>query len=393
MDPVLGRLLIALTVVLAVVSAVLLTYAWTRTHRSSYDDFRRAAYLSALGDIATRSGYPPQLVRGWSRDRVFRATLVEYLTFLTGHERDNLLKAAAELEIIDHYIAALSSGRTRRGRVAAAEALGDLADPTAVGVLLGGLRDRVPEVRVQSAHALAAIRDPLTVGALLDALASEQEVWVAERLADALVAFESAAVLDTALRLENMDYDGDATPPWAPLATRGLGTIGDVRAQPALVRMLGAPDASLRQLAAESLGKCGTPEVVPVLIGALSDVAPGVRANAATALGRHLDSRSRHSLVAALDDQSDIVRRAAAGGLGALPDGENALVQALGVASPDGVDTIQDHLLTSGLYRKAIVRLRSGSATDNDYRLIDSLLESGKLERLETSQRRDEVFH
>ncbi len=384
MDPTLTRILILLGVTTAITAGMLIAYSWARTQRAAFDDFRRAAYLSALGDIATRAGYPPQLVRGWARDRIFRQTLVEYLTFLTGTERENLLKAAQELDIIDHYVSALAKARTRRARVAAAEALGDLADGTAVGVLLGGLRDRIPEVRVQSAHALAAIGDPLTVGALLDALAEERELWVAERLADALIAFDKAAVLDASLRLEYMRWEGPAPPLWAPLVTKALGTIGDVRAQPALVRTLGAPSVELRALAAEGLGTAGTPDAVPILIGVLQDESPTVRVAAAQALGRQLDPRSLEPLLRALDDANRQVRRAAVSAIGSLPEGPEVLIEALSTADDRALEAIQDHLLASGMYRRAIVKLRSGTSTDRDHTIIDSLMTSGRLEPIET---------
>jgi len=372
MDAALLRILIYLLVVVVTSSALLIAYSWARTHRNAYEDFRRAAYLATLGDVATRSGYPAPLVRGWARDRVFRAALVEFLTFLTGTERENLIKAAHELEIVDHYRNDLMKGRRRRRRVAAAEALGDLADPSAVEDLLAGLDDRIPEIRVQCAHALAAIGDPLTVTSIIDRMVAEPERWVAERLADALRRFDKAAVLDTALQLEQLDTSA-GVPSWAVLATRVLGSIGDIRAERALLQMLGAPNRRLREAAAAGLGRAAGPDAVPHLLDAANDPHPTVRSAAVDSLGRQLDPAALETLENLLHDPEPSVRMAAGAALTRIPGGEDTLVEAVRMGDQQARSAAADAILDAGLYRKATVRIKTRAATPRDHQLVDAL--------------------
>jgi len=378
MDPPLLRLLLALLAMVVAGSMLLIAYSWLRTRRAAYEDFRRAAYLATLGDVATRAGYPSQLVRGWARDRVFRAALVEFLTFLTGTERDNLINAAYELEIVDHYRLELTKGKRRRTRVAAAEALGDLADPIAVNDLLLALSDPVPEIRVQSAHALAAIGDPLTVGPILDRLVEEQKRWVAERLADALRRFDAAAVLDAALRLESVPLDREA-PSWSVLLARVLGSIGDIRAEGALLHALSSTTRLLRAAAAASLGKAGTPAASAALLEAAVDLEPGVRVAAVESLGRHLDPTALETLEQLLDDQVARVRIAAGAALAKVPGGEDSLLEAILLGHPAARSAAADAVLEAGLYRQATVRIRTQEATPRDHQLVAALGELGRI--------------
>lgn len=378
MDPRLFRLLTLLTGLAALTAAILITYSWARSHRAAFDDFRRAAYLATLGDIATRAGYPSQLVRGWARDRVFRAALVEFLTFLTGAERDNLLKAAHELEIVEHYRRQLRTGRRRRTRVAAAEALGDLGDSAAIPELLDSIADRIPEVRVQSAHALAAIADPLTVAPLLDALIAEEERWVAERLADALRRFDKAAVVETSLRLEELGHQLEP-PSWTVLGVRVLGAIGDIHAERALLHCLLSPSRLLRESAATSLGRAGSPRAVRPLIGACHDPAPRVRVAAITSLGLHLDPAALETAEEMLHDADRDVRRAAGQALTKIPGGEDTLVEALRLGSDAARAAAADAVLEAGLYRSAVVRIKTNQATRRDEVLVEALAASGRL--------------
>ncbi len=378
MEPQLFRILVALAVVVMTSSLVLVAYSWVRSQRAAYENFRRAAYLATLGDVATRAGYPSQLVRGWAKDRVFRFALVEFLTFLSGTERENLISAAYELEIVDHYRRELSEGRRRRTRVGAAEALGDLADPVAVNDLLVGLSDRVPEVRVQCAHALAAISDPLTVSPLLDRLIEERERWVAERLADALRRFDAAAVLDASLRIESLSFDRDA-PSWAVLVTRVLGAIGDTRAEPALLHAISSEARLLRQAAAAGLGRAGTPAAVPALLTAATDRHPAVRLAAVESLGMHLDTAALKTMEDLLHDPTSEVRAAAGEALTKIPGGEETLLEAIRLGQPSARSAAADAVLEAGIYRQATVRIRAKAGSSSDHLLVDTLHAIGRI--------------
>ena len=67
----------------------LFVYKLIRFRRERFDEFRRASYIGALSEMATRSGYPLEMLRRWSPDGVFLETLLEFLKFLQGGERQN----------------------------------------------------------------------------------------------------------------------------------------------------------------------------------------------------------------------------------------------------------------------------------------------------------------
>jgi HEAT repeat protein len=247
-------------------------------------------------------------------------------------------------------------------RVACIEALGKLADPSAVPVLAAQAGHRYPGVRVSTLLALSRINHP-DVAAI--ALAATDDF--------------DPDVRDRAIRVLAARGDRDATArllafcdgPLAPVALRGLARIGDERAVASLTRlflttgnrrvrylagralarsarrapslylasaatpgqaraaawvlgeigdkdccrnlraMLAHRDALTRARAAAALGKIAAQEAASDLRAALTDISAAVRAAAATSLGRLGDPQATDWLEPSLRDPHPAVRAAA----------------------------------------------------------------------------------
>jgi HEAT repeat protein len=308
--------------------------------RRRFDQFRRASYIGALSEIATRAGYPLETLRSWAGDRVFLDTLLNFLRSVQGVERTNLIRVARDLGIVDRFVLDLSSRRRER-RVVAASALSELGDPYTADALLAALSDRVPEVRVQAADALAELGDARSVEPLLSLLEHESE-WNANRIADSLIKLGRVSVPVMARHLILSDVDADTAR--APLVARALGAIGDVGAEPALLSALESGGEELRIRAASALGTAGTPASVPALIRAAEDPVWEVRAQAVKALGDMVDARAIPVLRAALRDREWWVRRNAADALTRIPFGREALAAAEEDDDAFARDVAREHL-------------------------------------------------
>lgn len=371
--------------VTAVAGLSLFTYKLIRHRRERFDEFRRASYIGALSEMATRSGYPLEMLRRWSPDGVFLETLLEFLKFLQGGERQNLLRLARELGIVERFITELQTAKRRSTRVEAVKALAEFADPAAADVLLETLQDPVDEIRWQAASALAKIGDPRAVRPLLEALQREAD-WGANRIADTLVEFGSTAVPDLARYALLSDGDLSSQVTHLPLVARVLGIIGDVRAEPAMMSALESEDPELRIRAAAALGTVGSLACVPALLRALRDPEWEVRAQAAAALGRQMDDRAIEGLRAGMRDENWWVRQNSAQSLSEIPGGVDALVQALEDSDQFARDAAIERLMAMGLVRKAVDAVKSGSAEEQDRYLVHQLVVLGRGEFLRDNE-------
>jgi HEAT repeat protein len=180
-------------------------------------------------------------------------------------------------EAVPDLLVRLRSETNIETRRAILEALGLVADPRAVPVLLEMAARPGEPARGEAIEALGAIADPRAVGP------------VSVLLADP--------------RLEDV-------------AARALGRMGST-ALPRLLSLLGDEHASTG--AARGLGELGDARAMPGLIAVLSAAVPMHRAAAARALGMLGDPRARKALGAvARDDPDSEVRKAAAEALGIL---------------------------------------------------------------------------
>jgi HEAT repeat protein len=383
--PVSGLILPILAIlgaVTAIAGLSLFVYKLVRHRRERFDEFRRASYIGALSEMATRSGYPLEMLRRWSPDGVFLETLLEFLKFLQGGERQNLLRLARELGIVERFMTELRTSKRRNKRVEAVKALAEFADPAAADALLEALQDPVDEVRWQAAGALAKIGDPRAVRPLLEALQQETE-WGANRIADTLVAFGSTAVPDLARYALLGGPALSAASAHLPLVARVLGIIGDVRSEPAMLSALESDDEELRIRAAAALGTVGSLACVPALTRALRDSEWEVRAQAAGALGRQMDGRAIEGLRGAMRDENWWVRQNSAQSLSEIPGGVDALIRSLEDEDRFARDAAIERLMAMGLVRKAVDAVKDGSASEQDRYVVHQLVVLGRGEYLQ----------
>ncbi len=383
-------ILAILGVVTAAAGSVLFLYKLVRHRRERFDEFRRASYIGALSEMATRSGYPLEMLRRWSPDGVFLETLLEFLKFLQGGERQNLLRLARELGIVERFVTELRTAKGRNKRVEAVKALAEFADPASADALLEALDDAVDEVRWQAAGALAKIGDPRAVRPLLETLQRESD-WGASRIGDTLASFGSAAVPDLARYALLSDPSMSSTANHLPLIARVLGIIGDIRAEPAMLSALESADDELRIRAAAALGMVGSLACVPALRRALRDSEWEVRAQAAAALGRQMDARAIESLRISLRDENWWVRQNSAQALSEIPGGVAALVEGLEDEDRFARDAAIERLMAMGLVRKAVDAVKDGSAAEQDRYIVRQLVVLGRGEYLQEHASNEKV--
>jgi HEAT repeat protein len=330
------------------------------------------------------------MLRRWSPDGVFLETLLEFLKFLQGGERQNLLRLARELGIVERFVTELRTAKGRNKRVEAVKALAEFADPASADALLEALSDPVDEVRWQAAGALAKIGDPRAVRPLLETLQREAD-WGANRIGDTLVAFGSAAVPDLARYALLTDSSLSSSTSHLPLVARVLGIIGDVRAEPAMLSALASDDAELRIRAAAALGTVGSLTCVPALRRALGDPEWEVRAQAAVALGRQMDGRAIASLQESMRDENWWVRQNSAQALSEIPGGVVALVESLEDEDRFARDASIERLMAMGLVRKAVEAVKEGSAGDQERYIVRQLVVLGRGEYLNEKTANEKV--
>ena len=376
--------------VTAAAGSILFVYKLVRHRRERFDEFRRASYIGALSEMATRSGYPLEMLRRWSPDGVFLETLLEFLKFLQGGERQNLLRLARELGIVERFITELRTAKGRNKRVEAVKALAEFADPASADALLEALSDPVDEVRWQAAGALAKIGDPRAVRPLLETLQRESD-WGASRIGDTLVAFGSAAVPDLARYALLTDSSLSSSTTHLPLVARVLGIIGDVRAEPAMLSALESDEPELRIRAAAALGTVGSLACVPALRRALRDSVWEVRAQAAAALGRQMDTRAIESLRGSMRDENWWVRQNSAQALSEIPGGVDSLVEGLEDEDRYARDAAIERLMAMGLVRKAVDAVKEGSAGDQERYIVRQLVVLGRGEYLQEKAANEKV--
>jgi HEAT repeat protein len=193
---------------------------------------------------------------------------------------------------LDAALRDLTSG-SRRARVDAAHALGDVLDPAgrarAVAALLAGLDDDEPQVRAEVCASL---------GALAEAAAAD-----------------GAVVAGLIRRLD------DGVAPVRQAACIALGTLRAGAAFPALVAALGEGGADLRFQAATSLAEIDPIAAYQPLVGALPDRDDQVTSAIALALGGIGDGRAAGHLAPLLEHAAAAVRFDAAYALAQLGDG------------------------------------------------------------------------
>ena len=237
-----------------------------------------------------------------------------------------------------------------------------------VPALVQALRNRNPGVQYDAAEALGELGDPSSVGPLMAAFSGDRYSGVRWKAAEALARIGVPAIGPLVQALSHPDEDVR----W--MAAIALGEIGDPQAIGPLVRLLGDPDRFVQSRAAFALGELG-PEAVGPLMAALREGDPGTREGAARALGLIADTRGIEPLLGALGDPEETVRDAA---LSALPmmgeEGIRALVRFLKGAGDSEAIIEAFHGLPDHRASETLRALLPG-ADEDSARIIRALLE------------------
>jgi len=193
----------------------------------------------------------------------------------------------------------------------AAEALGDIGDERAVGLLRRKLTTGEGAVPYESCMALGSIGGEEARNALAELLRTSSSpevrshaIWALERIGTE----EAASVIRGAMRDSSSSVRGSAV--------EALGNIGDSECIPDLQAALRDSDHNVRRDAASALGKIGGEESIGVLSQALRDNDRYVRLAAGTAMERIGGQNAVNALKEALGDDSEEVRLQALTSLG-----------------------------------------------------------------------------
>jgi HEAT repeat protein len=183
------------------------------------------------------------------------------------------------------------------------------------------------DTRSQAAEALGALADPEAIGPLVDALGDESDK-AADAAGRALVQVGTPAVESLLSYLQEEEHAASGA--WRAAST--LGEIGDAHAVPALIEALQNRSLLTRRYAARALGQIGDPRALPALAIALRDEHKDVRSAATGALAAFGES-ALEAVVAALRDKRPEARQMAAYVLGEI--GSRRAVKHLIVALQD----------------------------------------------------------
>jgi HEAT repeat protein len=348
-----------------VLSALLFLVKFFHRRRMRAAGVRRAVYIGALGELAARNSVPTTEIEGWPDDPVFLEVLFDFLAIVTGDERATLDKLIEQLELRQRLADDLSKARRRNTRLRTLSYLVEIADASLEPVFVACLAEPVTEEKLHAARALAQIGNPDDLSLILDEM-EQAEAWVASRLADEIVEFGTAAVPGLVNYLLLAEHDVNRDPELLRQVIRVIGSIGDLRAEPALIPMLESPEPLVRVGAASALSEAGSPVSVPALVRALEDPDWRVRARAADALGTFSDDRALEPLARALRDQAWWVRQDAARALASHLGGKPELVAALSGDDPFARDAALSQLGIKGDVTEAEHRFEVGMATGQD---------------------------
>ena len=343
----LSRVVLVLVILTVLAMAGLFLIKLLRHYRERQEAFRGAVYISTLGEIVSRSLEPSSDIDGWANDPAFHDTLIDFLTLVAGEEQRILVDLARRLSLIDRFHTELASARLISKRLRAVAALAVIAAPESRPHLVAALQDASPEVRIEAAAGLSIIGHEDDVAPVVRALENEER-WVAERFADALVRFGVTAVPTLSNYVLVAGPLLDPAPRHLSAVVRCLGQIGDQRAETALLTALDGTDAQLRMRAAAALGHPWGQRVLDALLRRFSDPDWRVRAQVATALAHHDGPSSVPKLIEALTDPAWWVRQNSANTLAAIDGGVEALFDALDHEDRYAADAARAQLMTRG---------------------------------------------
>jgi HEAT repeat protein len=177
--------------------------------------------------------------------------------------------------------------------------------------LIRALRVSDPEIQYHAAEALGELRDPSAAGALAETLGTTPHSGVRWKAAEALSRLGESSVDCLVALLDHKDEDVR----WK--SAIALGELRSRKSVPALVRLLDDKDHYVRSRAASALGMMGE-DAVDLLIPLIHDSNSRYRWGAVYALGKICSERAAEPLVRALADPHPEVRAEAVASLAAI---------------------------------------------------------------------------
>ena len=240
---------------------------------------------------------------------IIRAVMFVVIALVLGAITDHMKKEQEQIinKVTD---AALSAGINRgsstkitperKRRILSFASVKTMSERRDIPGLVKALRNRDQAVQYEAAEALGNIGDPSATEALMDALTGDQYSGIRWKAAEALGKIGAPAVPHLIQALKNPDEDIR----WKAAVT--LGEIGDLRAVEPLADLLGDEDRFVRSRAAYALGLLGA-DVVPPLKNALLNGSVEIRRGAVAALGNIRHPDAIEALIQALNDPSDEV--------------------------------------------------------------------------------------
>lgn len=274
-----------------------------------------AEELTALGKAAV-----PILIEALSDQN---AKVREGVARVLGKIRDPHAVPALERALQNEQLAPENEeGDDTDARAEAALALGAIGDSSAFEPLTTKLADALETDWTLSWYIIDALgmlgntrAVPLLIGAV-----EHSDIDVQKSALHALVSFGPQVAVAPLVDIV-LDKDSRAV---RTLAVRALGTIGDPRAAPALVRVIEdhGNDKYLRGGAAKALGQVGADEAYNLLLQVFKsgNEDEDVRRGAAVGLGHLGDRRALDPLLAALEDADWPLRHSLAEAFGYLGD-------------------------------------------------------------------------
>ena len=329
---------------------------------------------SALDNSLITGETHPDLLHLNDREKDLLAILmVEYLTVLSGTEKDRLVRLADESGLVRSYFARLNS-RHRWRKARAAENLGYFGGPEAIPHLTPLLGHPDETVRAVAARALARIGTGEAAESLAETLNDPSEL-TRLRMAENL---ERIGPLAVGPLIETLR--GEAAGQARVLAARILGYLRAAEARPALKNaMLDGQLTDLRAQATLALGKIGNPEDVPALQEAAGDGEWPVRAQAANALEMIGDVSTIPALQELTLDREWWVRLNASRALANIgPEGERALARVLEGADRYARDRAVATLEERGVTRRVVGELaQPGERGEGAKAMIGAMIRAG----------------
>ncbi|MEW6619796.1 MAG: HEAT repeat domain-containing protein [bacterium] len=214
-------------------------------------------------------------------------------------------------------------------RSAAAEAIGNLGDKSALPQLIPLLSDAVGYVRSASAEAIGMLGDKSALPQLIPLL-SDANWFVRSAAVEAIGKLGDKSALPQLIPLLS-DAEWDVV---RSAAAEAIGKLGDKSVLPKLIPLLNDADGYVCSAAARAIGELGDKSVLPKLILLLKDAKWDVRSAAARAIGNVRDKSVLPQLIPLLSDADGYVRSAAARAIGKLGD-KSALPQLIPLLSDD----------------------------------------------------------